>query len=144
MLFTLRTDRVRHHKGQISFPGGARDGDESLRTTALRETFEEIGVSPDDVTILSELNDMLTPTRYRVTPFVGSIPYPYDFSVNTHETEQLIEVPLNHLLDPACHRVGHKTFENRSYEVHFYEYGPHSIWGVTGHIIRELVTRILA
>jgi 8-oxo-dGTP pyrophosphatase MutT (NUDIX family) len=143
LLFTKRTSTVRHHKGQISFPGGAMDpGDESLAATALRETHEEIGVKPEDVKLLAELDDMITPTLYRVTPFVGIIPYPYQFEINADETEELIEVPWIHLNDPSHHRVGTKTFANRTYEIHYYDYQHHTIWGVTGHIVRGLLEKL--
>jgi 8-oxo-dGTP pyrophosphatase MutT (NUDIX family) len=143
LLFTKRTSTVRHHKGQISFPGGAMDpGDGSLAATALRETHEEIGVKPADVKLLAELDDMITPTLYRVTPFVGIIPYPYGFEINADETEELIEVPWTHLNDPTHHRVGTKTFANRTYEIHYYDYQHHTIWGVTGHIVRGLLEKL--
>jgi 8-oxo-dGTP pyrophosphatase MutT (NUDIX family) len=143
LLFTKRTSTVRHHKGQISFPGGAMDpDDESLTATALRETHEEIGVKPADVKLLAELDDMITPTLFRVTPFVGIIPYPYGFEINADETEELIEVPWTHLSDPSHHRVGTKTFANRTYEIHYYDYQHHTIWGVTGHIVHGLLEKL--
>src|SRR5262245_56549999 len=74
LLFTRRTESVRDHKGQISFPGGARDpGDPSLRETALRETEEEIGVPRHAVEVLGELDDYVTVTNYMITPYVGII-----------------------------------------------------------------------
>ncbi len=140
LLFTKRTSTVRHHKGQISFPGGAMDSsDASLTQTALRETHEEIGVEPEDVRVLAELDDMVTPTQFRVTPFVGIIPYPYEFKVNTEETEELIEVPWNHLINPANRRVGTKAYKKRTYQVHYFHYLDHVIWGVTGNIIDNLI-----
>lgn len=143
LLFTKRTSTVRHHKGQISFPGGAMDPDDgSLAATALRETHEEIGVDPAHVRLLAELDDMVTPTLFRVTPFVGTIPYPYGFQINADETDELIEVPWSHLSDPSHHRVGTKTFAGRTYEVHYYDYLHHTIWGVTGHIVRGMLMKM--
>lgn len=140
ILFAQRTLTVRHHKGQISFPGGARDGtDHTLLETALRETEEEIGVRPADVEILAELDDMVTPTGYHVNPYVGSIPYPYDFRINAAETAALIEVPLDHLMIESHHRLGFRRFQDRIYEVHYYTYQAHTIWGVTGHILHGLL-----
>ena len=80
VIFTLRTETVEHHKGQISFPGGAfNPGDENLLDTALRESFEEIGLFPSDVEVMGELDDQVTVSNFRITPFVGFIPYPYTF-----------------------------------------------------------------
>src|SRR5207247_5751626 len=102
VVFTERTTHVEHHKGQISFPGGAcDDSDDCLETTALRETFEEIGVRPEHVRIIGQLDDMVTISNFRVTPYVGllSSPTNYEFVVNDHEVAQVVEVPLSHLLD---------------------------------------------
>lgn len=140
ILFAQRTLTVRHHKGQISFPGGARDGtDRSLLETALRETEEEIGVRPRDVEILAELDEMVTPTGFHVHPYVGNIPYPYPFRVNDAETAALIEVPLDHLMVESHHRLGFRRFQDRIYEIHYYTYESHTIWGVTGHILHGLL-----
>jgi 8-oxo-dGTP pyrophosphatase MutT (NUDIX family) len=92
LLFIQRTERVKEHKGQISFPGGAYEkADELLLNTALREAEEEIGLAPGDVEVLGELDDMLTvATNYVISPFVGLIPYPYKFKLDNWETEELI------------------------------------------------------
>lgn len=143
LLFAKRTQTVRHHKGQISFPGGAYEpNDPDLRHTALRETEEEIGLDQSHVNILAELDDMFTPTCFRVTPFVGTIPYPYSFKINPHETAELIEVPLRHLLIESNHRIGYRMFQNRIYEIHYYDYSEHIIWGVTGQILNDLLKKI--
>ena len=121
ILFTKRTESVKHHKGQISFPGGAADeGDDELSVTALRETQEEVGIQTRHVEIIAELDDMITPTGFRVTPFVGCFSYPYDFSINPGEIAELIEVPLQHLLDPANYRTGTREFRGKTYEIHYY------------------------
>jgi len=100
ILFTRRTENVRTHKRQISFPGGAREGDESLRQTALRESQEEIGLAPGKVKVLGELDDTVTlVSNYIVSPFVGLIPWPYDFKPDGVETDEIIEAPLPTLLD---------------------------------------------
>lgn len=143
LLFAKRTQTVRHHKGQISFPGGAYElTDPDLRHTALRETEEEIGLDQSCVEILAELDDMFTPTRFRVTPFVGVIPYPYSFKINPHETAELIEVPLRHLLLESHHRTGYRMYQSHIYEIHYYDFGEHTIWGVTGQILNDLLKKI--
>jgi 8-oxo-dGTP pyrophosphatase MutT (NUDIX family) len=95
LLFTRRTETVEHHKGQVSFPGGGCDSEEeAAEATALREAQEEIGVVPGDVRLLGRLNDVLTITRYRVTPVVGVIPYPYEFHLEPAEVGRAFTIPL--------------------------------------------------
>src|SRR3972149_1451659 len=95
VVFTERTTHVEHHKGQICFPGGACAGaDDCLETPALRETFEEIGVLPEHVRIIGQLDDMVTISNFRVTPYVGmlSMPLEYPFVINEQEVARVIEV----------------------------------------------------
>src|SRR2546422_4378074 len=102
VVFTERTTHVEHHKGQISFPGGACDeADDCLETTALRETFEEIGVVPDHVHIVGQLDDMVTVSNFRVTPYVGLLrtEFEYPFVLNDHEVARVVQVPLTFLMD---------------------------------------------
>jgi 8-oxo-dGTP pyrophosphatase MutT (NUDIX family) len=95
LLFTRRTDAVAHHKGQVSFPGGACDADETTpEATALREADEEIGLHPRHVRLLGRLDDMVTITGYRVTPVVGVIPWPYKFIMSPREVSRVFSVPL--------------------------------------------------
>ncbi len=143
ILFAKRTETVRFHKGQISFPGGALDPeDKDLMAAALRETEEEIGIKVTDVDIIAELDDMVTPTNFRVTPFVGIIPYPYEARLNPHETAEIIEIPLSHLMNEQYHRRGYRRFMNRTYEIHYYDFEEHTVWGVTGFILFELLEKL--
>jgi len=141
ILFTRRTERVEHHKGQISFPGGARhkeDGD--LVDTALRETFEEIGVKPEDVEILGELDRMGTVTsNFLITPFVGIIPYPYEFTVSEEEIEELVEVPISALLAQENYREERQVYEGRTYVASFFQYEGKVIWGATARILKQFL-----
>ena len=99
VIFTKRSERMHHHRGQIAFPGGGFEPqDPSLQHTALRESEEEIGLNPDHVRILGQLDDLLTSnSNYLVRPFVGTIPYPYPFTLDLRETDYIIEVPLTFL-----------------------------------------------
>jgi 8-oxo-dGTP pyrophosphatase MutT (NUDIX family) len=100
VLFTRRTDKVEHHKGQVSYPGGRCNPDETTpELTALREAWEEIGLKPEDVRVLGRLNDYLTITHYRVTPVIGVIPFPYPFQLEKAEVERLFTIPLAWLAD---------------------------------------------
>ena len=141
VLFTKRTQKVEHHKGQISFPGGARDeGDRELVDTALRETFEEIGVRPEDVEILGELDRMGTFTsNFLITPFVGIIPYPHEFTIARDEIEELVEVPMSALLDEKNYREEHQVYEGRTYVASFFEYKGKVIWGATARILKQFL-----
>ncbi len=143
LLFTQRSLTVKDHKGQISFPGGVKERqDKSLQETALRESQEELGIPPQLVEILGELGDILTPTRYRITPFVGMIPHPFSFKLNRQEIEQLIEVPLDHLLKPANLTIEKSEFFDEQFDSPYFHYREHTIWGATGRITRELVELI--
>jgi 8-oxo-dGTP pyrophosphatase MutT (NUDIX family) len=95
LVFTRRTDRVEHHKGQVSFPGGGCDqADGTPESTALREAEEEIGLKPSDVAVLGRLDDVVTITRYRVTPVVGVMPWPYELRPEPAVVERVFTIPL--------------------------------------------------
>jgi 8-oxo-dGTP pyrophosphatase MutT (NUDIX family) len=95
LVFTRRTEAVEHHKGQVSFPGGGCDkGESTPEQTALREAEEEIGVKSKDIHLLGRLNEILTITRYRVTPVVGVIPWPYEVHPEPAEVERIFTIPL--------------------------------------------------
>lgn len=101
-VLTKRTDTLRHHKGEVSFPGGMfESGDGNLERTALREAHEEIGVRPQDVEIIGRLDDSWTYTGFVISTFVGVIPYPYDFTTNPGEVAHLIFLPYGHLKGSA-------------------------------------------
>ena len=146
ILFTKRTQKVEHHKGQISFPGGARhEHDRDLKDTALRETFEEIGVRPGDVTILGELDNMSTLTsNFLITPFVGIIPYPYEFIINEDEIEELVEVPLSALADERNYREEVYIIEGAPNMGRVYEYNGRVIWGATARILKQFLDLVFS
>lgn len=140
LLFTKRTESVSSHKGQISFPGGATHRHDSNSVfSALRETYEEIGVIPEDVEVLGQLDDMITISNYLVEPFVGVIPYPYQFRINKFEVEKILEVPMNILTDKSHYwseiNYGY-GYPNPAY---FYEYQGNIIWGVTAKILHQFL-----
>jgi 8-oxo-dGTP pyrophosphatase MutT (NUDIX family) len=139
VVLTRRTESVEHHRGQISFPGGAHEPhDETLYHTALRETEEELGIRPADVIPLGRLSPILTVTNFYVEPFVGAIPHPYVFQPQESEIAEVIEVPVAALLDPAV--LEKRAFPGREELVLFYHYRQHVIWGATARILEELLT----
>ncbi len=139
ILFTKRTDTVEHHKGQISFPGGKRNiEDETLLHTALRESFEEVGIRPEDVDVLGDLDDEKTyVSNYIVSPYVGVIPYPYDFKTSPDEVQGLLEVPVSVLLDKNNLREEIETSGEKRYRAYYYYYGEDIIWGATSRILKR-------
>lgn len=141
LVFQRRTDTVQDHKGQISLPGGAADpADLDLRFTALRETHEEIGVHPAHLDILGRIDDLVTISNYRVTPYVGWLShYPYDWRFNEHEVAYLIEVPVEHLLDPANLVEDRRVVNEREVVLPSYRFGEDLIWGATARMVSNLL-----
>ncbi len=140
ILLTKRTERVKEHKGQISFPGGAREGEEMLVNTALRECAEEIGLMAEEVEILGELDDTISRTsNYIISPFVALIPWPYQFQVNREEIEELIEVPLSALLDSSYQRQDTEIIDGETVTSYCYYYQGRVIWGATARILNQFL-----
>jgi len=143
LLFTRRSDQVKYHKGEISFPGGVVDEEDlELVNTALREADEEIGLKKDDVQVIGILDDIVTITQFIVTPIVGLFPYPYPFKVSEVEIAELIEVPLASLLDEECFSEKELFRGGRSEVVEAYQYGNHIIWGATARILKQFLDLI--
>jgi 8-oxo-dGTP pyrophosphatase MutT (NUDIX family) len=143
IVFTKRSDKVRYHKGEISFPGGVVDeGDSELQRTALREAFEEIGLKENDVQVIGVLDDIVTTTQFIVTPFVGLFPYPYSFKLSPIEIAELIEVPLSALLDEDCFSEREIIRGTGKEVVYAYQYENHIIWGATARILRQFLDLI--
>jgi 8-oxo-dGTP pyrophosphatase MutT (NUDIX family) len=143
LLFTQRTLHLKDHQGQISFPGGVRDpGDPNLLDTALRETEEEIGLKPQEVEILGELNPRATVTGYWIQPYVGRIPYPYEFRLNRHEVKRLLIFPLPAFYPPERWSTGDYTYQGRTVRVCCWKEGRTVIWGATARILLDLLSRL--
>ena len=143
LLFTKRTDRVKYHKGQISFPGGGVDEEDSdLEETALREAYEEIGLKRKDVEILGALDDIITVTEFIVTPFVGHFSYPYPLKTSPIEIDEMMEVPLSFLLEKGCFQEREIMQEDGRRIVDSYQYGHHIIWGATARILKQFLDLI--
>ena len=140
IVFTKRTDTVRYHKGEISFPGGVFDKkDKELKRTALREAFEEIGLKENDVQIIGVLDDIVTITQFIVTPFVGLFSYPYPFELSPIEIAELIDVPISSLLDRDCYSEREIIRATQREIVYAYQYENHIIWGATARILKQFL-----
>lgn len=143
VIFTRRPMSMKTHAGQIAFPGGARDEDDAtLLHTALREAHEELGIPPERVTVLGRLDELPTPTRFRISPFVGAIPADVSLAPAVGEVDEVFEVPLPLLLEPHRWRTEKRTAFGREHDIYFYDYGPHVIWGATAHILKDLLERL--
>ena len=140
-LFTKRSERVREHKGQISFPGGAcQEGDRTLIETALRECAEEIGLMAEVVEVLGRLDDTSTETsNYIISPFVGLIPWPYPFKVDGWETEEIIEIPISALMDKDRLHQETEIIGGQAVTSYFYHYQGRVIWGATARILHQFL-----
>jgi 8-oxo-dGTP pyrophosphatase MutT (NUDIX family) len=143
LLLTERTAHLSSHAGQVAFPGGkVDDTDADARAAALRETHEEIGLTPERVEVIGYLPEYLTGTAYAVTPVVGLVQSGFSLQPNSHEVAQVFEVPLEFLMNPANHRrhalwwEGHK----RHWFSMPYHQGDaeHFIWGATAGMLRNL------
>lgn len=134
ILFTKRSKSVKHHKKEISFPGGTQKEGETLKDAAVRECKEEIGISPEDIEILGALDDVSTRTGYVITPFVGIIPHPPEFKISENEIDEIIEVPISWLSSE-----NQKFEENEQFIVNSYLYKNHVIWGATARILKQFL-----
>lgn len=144
ILFTRRTEHLPSHAGQICFPGGGyAPTDETLIRTALRELQEEIGLSPESVTIAGFLDSYDTlNTGFRILPVVGFLESEFELTVNTDEVAEVFEAPLSFLMDPRNHAL--KCAERGGVMREFYSisFGGHEIWGATAAMIVNLSERL--
>jgi 8-oxo-dGTP pyrophosphatase MutT (NUDIX family) len=135
IVLTKRSEDVRLHKGEVSFPGGmCEDSDGSKVNTALRECCEEIGVPVKDIEVIGKMDDMYTMTGFVITPYVGIIPYPYVFKISPGEVAYLILLPLSCLMEvtPVMEVVEHGEKVDR---VPSFYFEGDRIWGATARIL---------
>ncbi len=139
ILFTRRTDRVEHHKGQVAFPGGAVDAEDTDRVmTALREAEEEIGLHRSDVRVVGKLGEMQTVTNFLVTPVVGIFTWPYTFKMQTIEVNRVFTIPISWLVDRDNFHVYIRKESNRQV-IAYYPFDGELLWGVTARITLEFL-----
>lgn len=140
LLFTVRSDSLSSHRGQIAFPGGAIDpADASTAAAALRETEEELGIAPDQVEVIGELDAFPTfVSGYVVTPVVGWLAEPPEITPNPAEVAAVLHVPVDELVEDIRSEAGF-THGDRTYPTEAWVWNDHVIWGVTARIIRSFL-----
>jgi len=144
LILTRRMEYPGVHSGQISFPGGRREGQELLRDTALRETYEELGVSPQTIEVIGQLSSLYTPpSNFCIYPFVAYSSVQPDFYPDEKEVAELVETPLEMLRDPAIYKEELWHFEQYgTRRVPFFDVFGHRVWGATAMILSELLTML--
>ena len=139
LVLTLRADNLSSHSGQVAFPGGRVDPeDDGELATALRETAEEIGVAPGHVRILGQLDQVVAGYNFLVTPFVGLIPYPYEFRPDPRETAAVFSVPVAALLRQDALTLDSRL-SRRSEPIYHFQYDEWDIWGATARMVKQLL-----
>jgi 8-oxo-dGTP pyrophosphatase MutT (NUDIX family) len=143
LILTRRAARLKHHPGQVAFPGGKQDaGDATPLDAALREAWEEIGLRRDQVDVLGHFDLHETVTNFSVTPFVGLVAPGFRPVVDRSEVDEVFEVPLAFALDPANLQVHGRRWQGRWREYYVIPYGPHYIWGATARMLKTLSDRL--
>ncbi len=148
LLYIRRAELERDmHSGQVAFAGGKYEAhDKDLQDTALREAHEEIGVAPDDVMVLGQLDYHHSISHYRITPVVGQIPWPYPLKLQASEVGRAFSVPLAWLTDPANHEIRYQELPQHNKPtaiVYFNEYDGELLWGATARMTLSLINLLL-
>ncbi len=143
LILTRRAALLKHHPGQVAFPGGKQEpGDPTSLAAALREAEEEIGLRPDQVEVLGGLAPHETVTNFTVTPFVGVVDPAFRAIPDRSEVDEVFEVPLAFALDPANLQVHGRTWQGVLRRYYVIPYGPHYIWGATARMLKALSDRV--
>ncbi len=139
VLLTQRTEDMPSHAGQIAFPGGRKQSeDSSLIVTALRETEEEVGIDRSFVEVVGPIDTYVTRTGYAVTPIIGFVRPVFTLKPDPREVADVFEVPLDFFLDPANHHIHSRTWQGRERRYYAMPYGERYVWGATAGMIKNL------
>ncbi|WP_420585556.1 CoA pyrophosphatase [Ruegeria sp.] len=143
LILTKRSSALKHHPGQIAFPGGKQDeGDANVTATALREAQEEIGLPPEMPEILGHLSAHETVTSFTVTPVVAILRDPFEWRPEPGEVDEVFSVPLAHVLNPANYIVESRRWRSQKRYYFTVPFGPYYIWGATARMLRGLAARV--
>ena len=143
ILLTKRASHLKHHPGQVSFPGGkVEESDESKVDTALREAEEEIGLARQQINVIGQLRDYHTITGFNITPIIGLVEGTMALDIDHNEVAQVFTVPLTHFINRKNHTKLATYHRGFKHFVHFIPYQEHQIWGATAAIIADLVAHL--
>ncbi len=143
VLLTKRSSALKHHPGQIAFPGGKREeGDADVAAAALREASEEIGLPEDRSVILGQMPTHETVTGFMVTPVVAMVERPFEIVPQQSEVEEVFSVPLSHLLDTSNYSIQSRRWRGTRRHYFTVPWGPYYIWGATARMLRALAARM--
>ena len=143
LLLTKRSSALKHHPGQIAFPGGKQEeGDTDVIAAALREAQEEIGLPRGQVDVLGTLPAHETVTSFQVTPVIGFVAEPFEIRPEAGEVDEVFAVPLTHVLDPANYAVQSRRWRGQHRHYYTVPYGPYYIWGATARMLRAWADRM--
>ncbi|MCK6261825.1 CoA pyrophosphatase [Vibrio sp. ZSDE26] len=145
VVLTKRAKHLKHHPGQISFPGGKyEESDPSLLYTAIRETQEEVGISPEHIDIFGQMPELITVSHFSVTPVLAFISPSYSMSIDRNEVDEAFEIPVSFMLDKKQLHSHLFTINQNSHRVFALPYKNHFIWGMTAQIIQAMQQHIMA
>ncbi|MCL9781156.1 CoA pyrophosphatase [Vibrio sp. S4M6] len=144
IVLTRRAKHLKHHPGQVSFPGGKfEESDASLKETAIREANEEIGLNPSLVNVIGQMPELITVSHFSVTPVIAIVDPSYSVLMDKNEVDEVFEVPANHILDRE--KMFSHTFRvnKQDHRVYAIPYKTHFIWGMTAQIIQAMQKQLM-
>jgi len=146
LMFIRRTTNLRdRHSGQVAFPGGGMEpGDSTPLQVALRETYEEVGILPEDVRVLGKMSERISISNYQVAPFVGAVPWPYALRPDPREVSRVFTIPLAWLMDPQNREVRTRVVPPfKPFEVVYFEqYDGELLWGFSARLTVDLIAAL--